>query len=84
MSGVLQGRRVCRLEARLELGSLKFTPELQLNVSTSRRRRNFHRYPEDSIGFYSAPYLIGWLSRKTIRPWRTVFLFCIYSTLLMR
>jgi len=32
MNGVLQGRRVNGLEALLESGSLKFTPELQLNV----------------------------------------------------
>ncbi|HBC92214.1 MAG TPA: hypothetical protein DCZ10_04725 [Pelotomaculum sp.] len=32
MAGVLQGRRVDGLEALPELGPLKFTPELQLNV----------------------------------------------------
>jgi len=32
MTGVLQGRRATGLEALPELGSLKFTPELQLNV----------------------------------------------------
>ncbi|MDD4237881.1 MAG: hypothetical protein PHT62_04940 [Desulfotomaculaceae bacterium] len=32
MAGVLQGRRVNRLEALPGLGPLKFTPELQLNV----------------------------------------------------
>jgi len=76
VADVLQGRRVYGLEARLELGLLKFTPELQLNVSTSRCRRSFRRYLEDSIGFYVASYLIGWLSRrKQSVPGGAVFLF---------